>query len=224
MIANDFLTHLKESPLVFYIYQRGLEIYGIPNSPKSFLAIVAGKAYKVPKEYTKYKVSAPYMNIQYKVVYKECEFYFIDIKEWFSKVINGEVLCWECACINKKYIYKEYVKLLINTNPYNLRVQCLKYSEDMMNLYNKFLANKQEERAAKVLWEIINRVILTNQIIENHKIVRYNDGAKFYNTIINSSNKIETFNEIYNLQLKKLYSLTDGIVKKIIQDKVIQKK
>ena len=41
--------------------------------------------------------------------------------EWFKLITNGEILPWICACINKKYILKEYIKLLMTTNPLQLR-------------------------------------------------------------------------------------------------------
>lgn len=222
-MANKYLEHLKESSSVFYIYQRGLEIYGIPNSPKEYLVII-NSSYKVPREFNEFKLPAPYMNIKYKVKYDNSIFVFMDIKEWFRDIIRGNVNCWECACLNKKFIDKEYVKLLISTNPYNLRVDCLKYYKDSLDLYKKFQDLGKTDKAIEILWRILNRVVLTNQIIENHKIVRFKDCAEMYSTIANSEDKLATFTELTKPHLDKLYKLTDGIVKKVIQDKVIQKK
>lgn len=54
------------------------------------------------------------------------------MKYWFDKVLLGDIDTWECACMNKKFIIKEHVKLMMKTNSLQLRknVDALKYTSD----------------------------------------------------------------------------------------------
>ena len=47
---NSYLKHLKEDPLVYYVYQSDLSIYNIPTEIKEYIVIVNEK-YKIPKEF-----------------------------------------------------------------------------------------------------------------------------------------------------------------------------
>ena len=54
--------------------------------------------------------------------------------------MNGSIEAWECACLNKKFIIKEHVKLLMKTDPLGLRKQIVK----MDNLINPDDFNAKE--------------------------------------------------------------------------------
>ena len=56
--------------------------------------------------------------------------------------MNGNMEAWECACLNKKFILKEHVKLMLVTNPLQLRkhyeAQPLYYEHLNTRRRNKF--------------------------------------------------------------------------------------
>ena len=60
------------------------------------------------------------------IVVDNCDFIFKTNEEWFNDVLNGSIEAWECACLNKKFIIKEHVKLLMKTDPLQLRKQIIK--------------------------------------------------------------------------------------------------
>ena len=68
------------------------------------------------------------------------DFIFKTNEEWFDDVMNGSIEAWECACLNKKFIIKEHVKLLMKTDPLGLRKQIIK----MDNLINPNDFNAKE--------------------------------------------------------------------------------
>lgn len=56
MISNKFLDFLMESPLVYYIYNRGSIIYDLrkPNADIDFL-VICDSRFSVPDEYKAYQ-------------------------------------------------------------------------------------------------------------------------------------------------------------------------
>lgn len=59
------------------------------------------------------------------------DFIFKTNEEWFDDVMNGSIEAWECACLNKKFIIKEHVKLLMKTDPLGLRKQIVKMNNEI---------------------------------------------------------------------------------------------
>ena len=98
-----YIEILKKDPLVYYIYQMDLSIYGIQSEQPKYLVVVDSK-YQVPKE-----------------LRENTEFVFFNTEEWFIKVLNCEVLVWQCSCLNRKFIIKEHVKLVLSTDALKLR-------------------------------------------------------------------------------------------------------
>jgi len=139
------LTKLIENPKVHYIYQIDESIFGKPDTDELFL-IVAEDRTGIEKEY-------PFSTV------------FYSPKEWFDAVLNGHLIGWICACLNKKYIYKEAVKLLMKYDPVVLR----KEAGQMLNANNMFSRVK------------LLHLRLLSQIILNYKIVNY----KLWDTIKN---------------------------------------
>ena len=114
---NKFLQHLIEDPKVYYVYQRGSSIYGLntKDGDIDYLVIIDSE-YKLPKEFKEYAFDSGYKNDRKNIKFDNCDFMFIYIKNWFKMVLDNKIPAWECACLNKKYIKKEYVKLILKTD------------------------------------------------------------------------------------------------------------
>lgn len=199
MIDKTSLKDIIEDPKIYYIYEIDNNVFGIEEKEVKLLIIV-DKKYKINS--SKFPDST-----------------FIYIDDWFKQIEDCKILPWICACLNKKYIIKEYIKLLMATDLYQLR----------KNIDNEYkLLHKSNSEDINVLkktyWTYIRNIILTNQIIENHKIVNYVDIRKSYKNIVDNVNIkniddlqlfwIEYYIPEYNI-LKKH---TDGALLKRIND------
>ena len=141
--------------------------------------------------------------------------------EWFKLVINGEILPWICACIDKKYILKEHVKLLMTTNPLQLR-KCFEATRVQI------LSNLGETESSKRfnLWKIILFARFCNQIIENHKIVNFKNSANDYQELrkyTDDNELLNAFNALITPEINLLYKSTDGLLKREKIAKIQQK-
>ena len=129
---------------VHYVYRCDDGIYGVPSFEKYLLLVEPG-----------YTPEGVENNI--------C----IDIQTWFKMIENCELLPWKCACLNKKFVIKEPVKLLMTT--------------DVVKLYDNIIKRMpNEDASADEYWHYYNDLILTNQICEFHKIKKFGLGAKLY--------------------------------------------
>lgn len=174
---NKYLEHLIEDPHVYYIYQRGSSIYGLntKESDIDYLVIISPE-YKLPEEFKEYQVKTKYQNDRDNIVYDNSDFIFLYIEHWFDKVMKNDIQAWECVCLNKKFIKKEYVKLILKTDIIQLIKNLIKQVP--------FLAHKAENQ--KEIWYFIKDVLFTQQIIENHKIIDFKEANK-YRDILNLS-------------------------------------
>lgn len=182
---GSFLEYLKNSPDCLYIYNRDYSIYGIPNRER--YTIIVDEGWICPEEWVGFN----------KNIYQ-----IYSLKQWFDIILNGELIGWECACLNKKYIIKEYVKLMMTTNPLQLR-------KDIDNRYS--ILSAQSKIDLLEYWKLIKNIKFSIQIIENHKIVNFKEASKNYselNSITESNEFFEYINSIY----KSLKELTDRIL------------
>ena len=101
---DDYLETLKEDSRVLYIYYLPYSLYGIDND-KYYYYVITKENFKDDHD----------------------NFIFIDINDWFNLVLQGSLEAWKCACLNRKYIIKEHVKLLVKTDPLKLR-KIIKFS------------------------------------------------------------------------------------------------
>ena len=191
---TSFIEYLKENPDCLYIYDRDFSIYGLPS--KERYTIVVKDEFILPEEWSD----------EYTDNSDKYEMFFL--QEWFDLVLKGKLIGWECACLNKKYIIKEHVKLLMTTNPIQLR-------KDVDSEYNLFhLCNNPGSVAKKLIRDIKFSI----QIILNHKIVNYKDGLGGFYVI----DAFETPEECYQYVdgvYAELKSLTDGMLKQEILKK-----
>ena len=187
------LNKLIEHPEVYYIYDLRGAVFGIDNLGEYIVVVKDGLVIEDELDDSEIvKVS----------IYSS--------SEWFKLVINGEILPWICACIDKKYILKEYIKLLMTINPLQLR-KCFDTTK------NQILSNIEEVELKQFnLWKIILFARFCNQIIENHKIVNFRNSANDYQELRKYNNfddLLNIFNTLITPELNLLYKSTDELLK-----------
>ena len=229
MKDNKFYKWLMESPTVFYLYNRGSIIYGLntKESDIDFLVVVDPE-FVLPEEFEEYKTQGwTTRKIQYNIVCDNCDFIFFTTDEWFQKVMSGSIQAWECACLPKKFIHKEHVKLLMSTNPLQLRKDCDNMIELSFFVASEYHLKEDFKNEKKSLWEVIKNIKFANQIIENHKIVNLKESNYEYNVLVNNDvDDEETIVKCW-LDLMKpckqiLNKATDGMLEKEKQKRIIQ--
>ena len=198
------LNKLIEHPEVYYIYDLRGAVFGVDNLGEYIVVVKDGLVIEDELDDSEIvKVS----------IYSS--------SEWFKLVINGEILPWICACIDKKYILKEYIKLLMTTNPLQLR-KCFDTTK------NQILSNIEEIELKQFnLWKIILFARFCNQIIENHKIVNFRNSANDYRELRKYNNfddLLNIFNTLITPELNLLYKSTDELLKQEKIAKLQQKK
>ena len=198
------LNKLIEHPEVYYIYDLRGAAFGVDD---------LGEYIIVTKDRLVIKDELDDSEIVKVSIYSS--------SEWFKLVVNGEILPWICACIDKKYILKEYVKLLMTTNPLQLR-KCFEATRVQI------LSNLGETESSKRfnLWKIILFARFCNQIIENHKIVNFKNSANDYQELrkyIDDNELLNAFNALITPEINLLYKSTDGLLKREKIAKIQQK-
>ena len=189
---NSFIDYLKESPDCLYIYNRDFSIYGLPS--KQRYTVVVKDDWICPEKYSEES---------------ENGFEIYTLQEWFDCVLNGKLIGWECACLNKKYVLKEHVKLLMTTNPIQLRKDI---DFEYKTVYLSTITSNE-------MFNKLNRDIrFSIQIIQNHKIVNYKDGLEDVGAI-KSAESVDEIWQIIDKSYTELKSLTDGMIKQEILKK-----
>ena len=198
------LNKLIEHPEVYYIYDLRGAAFGVDDLGEYIIVTKDGLIIKDELDDSEIvKVS----------IYSS--------SEWFKLVVNGEILPWICACIDKKYILKEYVKLLMTTNPLQLR-KCFEATRVQI------LSNLVETESSKRfnLWKIILFARFCNQIIENHKIINFKNSANDYQELrkyTDDNELLNAFNALITPEINLLYKSTDGLLKREKIAKIQQK-
>lgn len=212
-LKNRFLDWLIQSKKVYYIYMRGSRIYELEREDSDYdFLVICNKHITFPKEFYNMKEDTNYgRRFDFHIVVDNYDFIFKTNEEWFQDVLNGSIEAWECACLNKKYIVKEHVKLLMKTDPLSLRKQVVKMKNEIT----------AENYNFKNAWKVIAYCKFANQIIENHKIVNFKE-ANSERTILRLKGDYNIYQAYLYKPLEKLKKYTDGMLKKELQQKVIQ--
>lgn len=182
-----------ENPDCLYIYNRDFSIYGLPS--KERYTIIVKDTWICPDEYLDTQDDDAY------------EIFYLS--DWFNQVLNGKLIGWECACLNKKYIIKECVKLIMHTNPLQLR-------KDIDLMYKTY---PDTQLTPFNCYEIIRNIKFTIQIIKNHKIVNYKEGLGIYHKLLNCQSESEMWDYVNDSYLD-LAVLTNGMKKQEILNKI----
>lgn len=211
METNKFLQHLIEDPKVYYIYQRGSSIYGLntKDSDVDYLVIIDSE-YKLPEEYLSYEYDSGYINDRKNIKYENADFIFVFIQNWFKMVLDNKIPAWECACLNKKFIKKEYVKLILKTD-------LIKLIKDLM-IRKSAIINYIAD--SKIVWYFIKDILFTQQIIDFHKITDFKEANKYYQDIVDSDvgGRIAFINQIWNQFYEKNKGRYEYYIKSVKQD------
>ena len=109
---------------------------------------------------------------------------------------------WECACLNKKYVIKEHVKLLMKTNPLQLK-KTIRTQRLNNGLYSDVNILRD--------WELIKNIKFAIQIIENHKIVNFKEAKNDYFNL-SKCESVKELTEYINKSYQILKDLTDGML------------
>lgn len=174
------MNNLINNKGILYIYDLRGNAFGIENIGE-YLVIV--------KDKTKITTDLP--------------IHLLNISEWFDLIEKCEILPWICACLNKKYVIKEYVKLMMSVDPLKLR----KNYEEVKNTQS--ISNDE-------YINLFARLYFTNQILENHKIKNFNISSAYF--ALNNTNKgKEIFGDIAQKEIHYLKKYTDGI---LLKDKI----
>ena len=198
------LNKLIEHPEVYYIYDLRGTVFGVDDLGEYIIVTKDGLVIKDELD------DSEIVNVS---IYSS--------SEWFKLVVNGEILPWICACIDKKYILKEYVKLLMTTNPLQLR-KCFEATRVQI------LSNLGETESSKRfnLWKIVLFARFCNQIIENHKIVNFKNSANDYQELrkyTDDNELLNAFNVLITPEINLLYKSTNGLLKREKIAKIQQK-
>lgn len=209
----SFIEKLKEDPKCLYLYNWGPFIYGLSKN-SDYLAIVS-EDWIGPHDY--FDSENPILpGLCY--TDKDSLIYVYRINIWFKKVLNGDIDCWECACMNKKFILKEHVKLMMQTNPLQLRkdVDASVISKEEYENYEAYKLSDYD------LWDSVKKCMFANQIIENHKIVNFKEANQAYISITETPTW-----EQYQQEFEKPYNIlkksTDEILRRSKIEKILQK-
>ena len=186
---TNFIEYLKEDKNCLYIYNRNYSIYGLPD--KERYTIIVNDGWICPEDWIGFDASV------YEIYY---------LQQWFNLVTSGSLIGWECACLNKKYVIKEHVKLLMHANPLQLR-------KDIDKLYNENLATSNIDY--NKYFSIIRAIRFTLQILDNHKILNYKDGLEDCNKIL-ATTELSEILDIINFNYNLIKDLTDGVIKQDI--------
>ena len=204
---------LLKDPNVLYVYEIGPQIYGLFEGVdrRKFL-VICNDGLEPEIEST-----------------REKEYTIKRIGDWFQEVMSGQMLPWMCACLNKKFVHKEHVKLIMTTNPLQLRKDWDKLQNEVWTEIERVL--KEDNAcltAEKMAWSLYRYLNFANQIIDNHKIVNFKTVASTYNKLVQGEicdikSLKEVWHELCSGELKIFKDKTDNIlradkIKKILQN------
>lgn len=180
-MINDFIKYIQEDEDILYGYFLPPELFGVDFGVTKYVLITKW-AYKVPDKY------------------KNIPIIHFPIQLYFKYIINNDLTAWILSCLDKKYIIKEYVKLLINFDVLKIRKNIdndFKFFDEL--LYGNFAFDDIKAYYSKMY----KYLVFANQIIENHKITNYhivNSGLKLINNV-----ECSTITEVYFKTIRKEY-------------------
>lgn len=211
------LEYFKENSGCLYIYNLSSSVYGLKENEFSHYIIIINDKFIYPEDW----IGLVNHESDYNVLYdNNTKFTIYKIKDWFDYVLNGNIICWECSCLNKKFVIKEHVKLLMTTNPLQLRKQV---DKDIANISGKITLNESVDFTD--LWRILVECKFANQIIENHKIVNFKETSPEYYALRSEVEDADLI-ERYAFDLNRPYTLlrerTDDLLKRDKIKKILQ--
>lgn len=196
-MTNDFIKYIQEDEDILYGYFLPLDLFGVDFGITKYVLITKW-AYKVPDKY------------------KDIPIIHFPIQLYFKYITNNDLTAWILTCLDKKYIIKEHVKLIMSFDVLKIRKNIdndYKFFSDLM--YRIFDISDINEIKA-IYMKLYKYLVFANQIVDNHKITNYHivgSGLKLINEI-----KTGTINECYHATIKpemqKLIAKTEELRRK----------
>ena len=178
---HNYLKELTDDSNVLYIYEIGLQIYGIMKNTENRDYLVIVDDNYIPDGFV--KVNDKYER-QVQTEHGVLSFQMMFIKDWFTKVLGSSMLACICAYLPKRYVIKEHVKLVLFLRPLDLR----KWYEDNKQQFIEEalddIKNGNTLSGQKALWKLIVHVMFSNQMIEHHKIINFKEVVPSYKRIV----------------------------------------
>ena len=211
---NKFIESLKKDPECLYIYVRDLSIYNLLSITNCYTVIVKD-SWEIPVDWED-PVIIEFGDYN-RITIDNNIFYIYTITKWFDKVLHGDLICWICACLNKKFVIKEHVKLMMKTDILQLRKH-FDAELDPKFLYGQSLLSdtNTKDHGIELLWELIRDVKFINQIYDNHKIVNFKEANKDWEQINSYNTEEDVLKCWINCiaePLKLLHLRTDSLIK-----------
>lgn len=145
-MTNDFIKYIREDEDILYGYFLPPELFGVTFGITKYVLITKW-AYKIPDKY------------------KNIPIIHFPIQLYFKYINDNDLIAWILTCLDKKYIIKEHIKLLVNFNILKLR----KSVEALFNNYDCYY----DEDYIAFYSKLYKYSFFANQIIENNKIINY---------------------------------------------------
>lgn len=195
---NKYLSHLIEDPLVYYVYQSDLSIYDLPSEEPSYIVITDEK-YNIPEEF----IDSVLFDTNPSLSYDGAHFKFYEMQDWFQRVIRCEILTSECSCLDKKFIFKEHVKLTITSDIVKLAQGFRAMLDPTVILASAELQNGDFTKGRLRLFNALKEARFSNQIIDNHRIINYKEVKEDYFALFRAEDNFESIMEAFLEQSKK---------------------
>ena len=199
-MSKEFEKFVQGVEAIYYVYRFTPEYYGITGYDYYVLIIAPG--YRVPEKYKDLKIK------------------YLTIDQYFNEVLKGSIAAWELACMDKKYVIKEHVKVLMQTNPIQLREQIDKAIDQIGTIAGEDLDSK------KILyWRLIQSIDLACQIIDNHKIVNPRRQGDAYASMQAATDEEfdAVFTKFYDPVYQELRKKTDELLLKKKRETALKK-
>lgn len=221
---NEVLEKFIQDAGIFYIYEVGLQIYGLfPDTEDRDFIVICNDDY-IPEGFTSENEE---LLLTITNEFGTYNFKYYSMTEWFKLVLDSSILAWECACLNKKFIHKEHVKLLMETNPLKLRKNYESTYPTRLIVAIDQIHSGNIITGQQYFWKVVKDVMFSNQIIENHKIVNFKEPAESYRLIVNGRetdelNMMQTYMQELSAPLERFTQYTDTIYRKSKLKPIVQ--
>lgn len=196
-MINDFIKYIQEDEDILYGYFLPPDLFGLKSGVTKYVLITKW-AYKVPDKY------------------KDIPIIHFPIQLYFKYVTNNDLTAWILTCLDKKYIIKEHVKLIINFDVLKIRKNIdndYKFFNDLI-LRDFDVSDINEIKA--IYMKLYKYLVFANQIIDNHKIINYRSvgsGLKMIDSI--KTGDINTcYREVILPEMRKLIARTEELRRK----------
>lgn len=149
-MVNEFIKYVQEDEDILYGYVLPPELYNL-DSGRTKYVLITKYMYKVPDKF------------------KDLYIIHLPIQLYFKYVTNCDIFAWILSCLDKKYIIKEHVKMIMMYEPIKLRTSLVNeiyWITEQMKEADDFEKIILGEKAYKYC-------MFANQIVENHKITNY---------------------------------------------------